>query len=134
MTFAERLARKEVLRRALQYLAVIKGQWQDFLDEREAWYTYGDGKRKGWAYPVCFHGASQWTDYDNICAGCEDSFNGYNPLSFYRWALAQGWSDYNEHKRRAEWFASAPPSLWNDRDMYNRIIEWVMEPIRKAVR
>lgn len=125
--------RKQELLRALQYLAAIKSQWQTFLDDREAWYRHGDGKRKGYSYPYCFHGASQWTDYDNICGGCEDSFNGYNPMTFYRWALDKAHQDYNEHRRRSEWFCSAPPELWQEADLYRRIIEWCMAPIRTEI-
>lgn len=28
---------------------------------------------QGYTYPECIHGASRWTDYDNICYGCEES-------------------------------------------------------------
>ena len=134
----ERYARKTELKRALEYLTAIKRSWNDFLADREAWYRSGDGRPtsqggKGYSFPYCFHGSSQWTDYDNICGGCEDSFTGYNPMTFYRWALDKGHQDYMEHKRRSEWFCSAPHDLYRDRDLYSRIIDWCMEPIKREV-
>lgn len=131
-------ARRTELLRALDYLKAIKRSWANYLAEVEAWYTSGDGRPtehggKGYTYPYCFHGSSRWTDYDNICGGCEDSFNGYVPARFYRWALDKAHQDYNEHKRRCEWFCSAPTDLYRNQDLYRSIISWCMEPMEGKV-
>lgn len=47
----------------------------------EAVYCDGSCQRaynvggQGHTYPSCIHGMSRWTDYDNICGGCEDGDN-----------------------------------------------------------
>jgi hypothetical protein len=134
-TYAEMTpsGKKEVLKRALQYLLMIKARWAEYEADVEQWYRSGQGKFKGYRYPECFHGTSNWTDYDNICWGCEDSFTGYNPLSFYRWAFNRAWSDYREMGKRSEWFCSAPADLFANPDLYLQIIDWCMEPMREVV-
>lgn len=38
--------------------------WNDMADECQ---------RQGYRPQYCIHGTNTWTDYDNICGGCEDS-------------------------------------------------------------
>lgn len=82
--------------------------------EVDAWYRSGDGRSprwitrceeidgdvevwqenvggKGYAFPHCEHGSSRWTDYDNICGGCED---GFDPTD-RRYCLDLAWNRYN---------------------------------------
>lgn len=40
--------------------------------ERDCAYDRANGHRPHY----CIHGTNQWTDYDNICPGCEDSVFG----------------------------------------------------------
>lgn len=126
-------AKKTVLKRALQYVAMMKRRWSQYQEEVDIWYRSGEGKTRGYTFPECFHGASLWTDYDNICGGCEDGFNGYNPLEFYRWAFNKAMRDYREMRKRSNWFCSAPPELFADEVLYRRIIDWCMEPVREVV-
>ena len=129
----EQYRRRETHKRALDYLHAIKSRWNAYQEEVDAWYRHGEGKTEGYRFPYCFHGTSQWTDWDNICGGCEDSFNGYNPMAFYRWALDKAHQDYHEHKRRSEWLCNAPADLYGNQDLYRSIIDWCMEPIRGEV-
>ena len=34
--------------------------------------TCAEYRKQGYRPKYCFHGTYQWTDYDNICGGCED--------------------------------------------------------------
>lgn len=34
----------------------------------------------------CIHGTNQWTDYDNICGGCEDSLTVWDMAERAAWA------------------------------------------------
>ena len=36
--------------------------------------------KKGYRAPHCIHGTNCWTDYDNICYGCEEE-NGFSEYS-----------------------------------------------------
>lgn len=127
------IQRRHVRKRALAYVTAIKRSWHEYLSAREYWHRHGDGKKKGYTYPYCFHGTYQWTDYDNICGGCEDSFNGYNPLTFYRWAIGKAHQDYAEHVRRAEWLLSAPRLDDIPTELRRQLIDWTMQPIREKV-
>lgn len=126
-------AKRDVLKRAAEYVRLIKARWAKYQEEVDIWYRSGEGRTRGYRFPACFHGKSNWTDYDNICGGCEDGFTGYNPLEFYRWAFNKAMSDYRELRKRSKWFCSAPPELFADEVLYRRIIDWCMEPIRKEV-
>lgn len=61
-------------RAALQRLRKVEA---DYEADVKDWYENGDGRPtseggRGYRYPECIHGSSLWTDYDNICGGCED--------------------------------------------------------------
>jgi hypothetical protein len=126
-------AKRDTLKRALVYLAAIKNAWNAYQEDRDAWYTTGDGKRRGYRYPYCFHGASLWTDYDNICAGCEDGFNGYNPMTFYRYALDNAKTDYAVAASRCEWLWGSKELHELPSDLRNQLIDWCMEPMSREV-
>jgi hypothetical protein len=95
----------------------VQARHAEFEAERREWYENGDGAApkwidtedgrrvniggKGYAFPVCIHGMSQWTDYDNICGGCEDG------VSVHREASSIARSQY----RRFQWVMSAPADL-----------------------
>jgi len=85
------------------YLMVAKGVLKRlkaaesaYREEVAEWYRVGEGRPaqwhdgvnyggQGYTFPYCIHGTSRWTDYDNICGGCED------PESIYRTALNEAW-------------------------------------------
>lgn len=61
-------------RAALRRLREVEAAYE--IEVRD-WYENGDGRPtseggRGYAFPHCIHGTSRWTDYDNICGGCED--------------------------------------------------------------
>src|SRR4051812_25868549 len=82
---------------ALAELKELKAREAEYRQERADWYRNGDGRSprwitknypdgrtrrvnmggKGYSFPYCEHGSSLWTDYDNICGGCEDGYSVY---------------------------------------------------------
>lgn len=47
--------------------------WADLQQTIQDWNDMADEcQRQGYRPKYCIHGTSSWTDYDNICAGCED--------------------------------------------------------------
>ena len=105
------------------------------------WYRNGDGRPtreggRGYAYPTCFHGSSRWTDYDNICGGCEEGFGHFNYLNELGVAKEMAKDAFLEMSKRIE--------LYVDLDYKTRygslpvtyeteaLVNWVSEPIRIA--
>jgi hypothetical protein len=43
-------------------------------------------RREGHRPHYCIHGTNQWTDYDNICGGCEDSLTVWDMAERAAWA------------------------------------------------
>lgn len=54
----------------LTTLKVVRIRLPRAVEQREQDVAY-DSKR-GYRPEFCIHGTYQWTDYDNICGGCED--------------------------------------------------------------
>ena len=101
------------------------------------WYRYGDGRPvdeggKSHRFPYCIHGASLWTDYDNICGGCEwgDSYWDF-AREVTEAAREAVWAD-EKSKRRAELavpllMQSGPDAL--PADVRNELSGWVLAPL-----
>lgn len=124
---------------ALKILRTLKAREAEYRAEREEWYRAGDGRSpkwyqgpdddrpynyggKGYTFPYCEHGTSRWTDYDNICGGCEDGY------SIYQLALWSAQEKVAEYSKRIDWLVSAPSSLGWERK--RDLIDWACEPIR----
>lgn len=124
---------------ALRILRELKAREQEYREDREEWYRTGDGRRpewyqgpdddrpynyggKGYSYPYCPHGMSLWTDYDNICGGCED---GYSVYQLALWEAKGKVAEYNE---RTDWLISAPKRL--PKEMQRELIDWAIAPIK----
>lgn len=69
------LAHKEFFARKAMY-AAYEAERADYYSQEE---------NRDYSFPACVHGASNWTDYDNICGPCENG-EGY-------------WDDSREWKR-----------------------------------
>lgn len=128
---------------ALAELRKLKAREAEYRAEVAEWYNAGDGRSprwitrtysdgstrrinvggKGYAFPYCIHGTSNWTDYDNICGGCED---GYSVYQLALWSAQEKVSEYN---KRADWLLSAPSSIRHT-DMYRELIDWILAPIQ----
>ena len=130
---------KIMARVALSELRRLKAQEAEYRAEREEWYRNGDGRSpryvtdpetgrtrnyggKGYSFPYCEHGKSLWTDYDNICGGCEDGY------SVYQLALWSAQEKYAEYQKRTDWLLGAPRNL--PREKLFDLIDWACEPVR----
>jgi hypothetical protein len=129
---------KRTKRVALAVLRALKAREAEYRAEVDEWYRCGDGRRprwitktredgstrqinmggKGYSFPYCEHGSSLWTDYDNICGGCEDG------TDIYQLAIWEAQEKVAEYNRRFEWVISAPSSL--DPDTKRELIDWVI--------
>ena len=125
---------------ALQELRKLKKWEMEERESREEWYRKGEGRSprwyqgpnddrrynyggKGWAYPYCPHGTSQWTDYDNICGRCEDGH------SVYQLAIWAAQEKAAEIKERIDWLTSAPKSFRHT-DMWKETLDWAIKGIQ----
>ena len=125
----------------LSELRKFKKADAEYQEDREEWYRNGDGRSpryrtdpetgrthnyggKGYSYPYCQHGTSNWTDYDNICGRCED---GYSVYQMAIWSAQEKVSEYN---RRIDWLLSAPKSLSGA--MQRELIDWALSPIKDS--
>lgn len=56
--------------------AILAEQQQQYLATQE------EMRAEGYRMPSCFHGTSQWVDYDVMCPGCEDgAVNQYSTVA-----------------------------------------------------
>ena len=60
------LDKKHVALRALRILRDLQKQEREWQAEAEEYAKQGHRPH------YCIHGTNQWTDYDNICGGCEE--------------------------------------------------------------
>lgn len=131
---------KVTARFCLAVLKKLKKAEAEYWEARRAWYESGDGRPekwvfdpetgrhwnaggRGWTYPECIHGTSRWTDYDNICGGCEDGY------SVYQLALWEGKEKAQQYTERVEWLASAPGFSRMPYGLKDDLRDWVMEPL-----
>jgi hypothetical protein len=124
---------------ALAELGKFKAREAEYRAEVDEWYRAGDGRSprwvtlpsgrqvnmggKGYSFPYCPHGKSLWTDYDNICGGCED---GYSVYQLALWSAQEKVATVNE---RIDWLIGAPASIRNT-DMHRELLEWALSPIK----
>lgn len=98
------------------WLRKVRAHRASYDAEVRDWYA----EHPGYQFPVCIHGSSLTTDYDNICGGCEDGASvveearGYAREQFLRFC------------DRWDWASKAPGDL--PYDERNRLLEWAMEP------
>lgn len=125
---------------ALVELRKLKASEAEYRADREEWYRSGDGRRphwwtnpetgrthnyggKGYGFPYCPHGSSLWTDYDNICGGCEGDYG-----TVYECAISSAKEKVAEYRRRVDWVLTAPASL--DHDVKQDLITWALSAVK----
>lgn len=111
-----------------------------FEADRDEWYRSGDGRRPNWQYvdgegfvnlggkghtypAACVHGASAWTDYDNICGPCE---NGYSLLEIALGEAGQACAEFYRRSGAAD-HLRMEDSLADD--LRKSLTDWVFEPL-----
>lgn len=121
---------------ALHYVKGFKRQVAEYLEEVDAWYRSGDGRStrkggKGYAFPYCFHGSSQWTDYDNICWRCEEGYSPHMTDWMYREALAMAKLDVAKMETRLAWLNKAPDGI--PMEISSQILQWALETLKGKI-
>lgn len=85
---------KVIIREAHKEFAQIQRviqDWNDMADECQ---------RQGYRPQYCIHGTNSWTDYDNICNGCES--DDYPQYVTYMDVLKDTLDDYRRVQERIE--------------------------------
>lgn len=95
-------------------------KWHTFVEGDEVWTENVGGK--GYRFPECIHGKSYWTDYDNICGGCEDG------STLYEQALGTAWGLYREYLTRQEVYRVAVKAKAPE-EVTRPIGDWVWEHV-----
>lgn len=78
----------------------------------------------GYAFPTCIHGSSLWTDYDNICGGCEESQSAIED------AIVAGRERYLRFNDRWEWINAAPGDLRHE--TRQELLDWAVSLFPKT--
>ena len=131
---------KVMLSRALKYVKALKARDAAYAADVDHWYRAGEGRSPKWItqmhygepvmvnvggngyrYPVCPHGMSLWTDYDNICGRCED------PISVYQEALIYAYADWSKTQERMNWLM--PMYVKLPEYLKESLMEWATEPM-----
>lgn len=98
-----------------------------FEQQREYEEAQRDAAKEGFRPHYCIHGTNLWTDYDNICGGCEDGeFTQYStPAEVYAYAraVAEG-----EEAREARQTAEVTATIERVVRMYRNFEKLVGEP------
>ena len=88
--------------RSLELVRRMRRAQVEWLEAADAY------AKEGYRPQFCIHGTNQWTDYDNICGGCEEgAFTAYTRgMDLYRYArdVAEGamWSERARWKKREQ--------------------------------
>jgi len=92
--------------------------WVDEYDANGDLYRHNVGGL-GYTFPYCKHGMSLWTDYDNICGGCEDG------ASAIQRAQSVARDAFRTFGTRLDWFQSAPKDL--PQSQRDALLTWIFE-------
>ena len=66
-----------------KFLAEEVWDWVGYVARYEEDCAYD--REQGHRPHYCIHGTNQWTDYDNICGGCEDSLTVWDMAERSAW-------------------------------------------------
>jgi hypothetical protein len=114
----------EVLKLALKILNRSRKAWESYLEDCE------QDRRNGHRPHYCFHGMSQWTDYDNICGSCEEDGNYWSYETYARIALDLASVAVETQGKRIQMLID----LMRDRapiTITEELSEWVKEPVTR---
>jgi hypothetical protein len=67
--------------------------YEQYLMDCESW------SEQGYRPHYCEHGTNQWTDYDNICGGCEDGITMSDPGTRRLYALIEAKQRMAEYEK-----------------------------------
>lgn len=101
---------------ARKFVPQMQAEWEEECAE----YA-----RQGYRPHYCIHGTNQWTDYDNICGGCEDGVTLRQIACERAWGIVKNTRDRMAFAREATRLGApvdvnGPDGLW----------AWAMEGFR----
>lgn len=96
MQTTTKTAAKSVAELAAHIMKGYKADYAAYLEMVE------DCARRKYRPEYCIHGTYQWTDYDNICGGCEDEGNTWNYLTYAGYAMDRARAAFAERDKRIE--------------------------------
>lgn len=117
--------KRRVMKLALELLQLERAKYAAHDEERRNWYRSRYG-RSGYKFPVCIHGSSLLTDYDNICGGCEDGYTYFDYERDGREAIDRARRAVHEYFRRVD-IALTLQGMGYDKPM--PIIRWAEEAL-----
>lgn len=117
--------KRKIMQLALELVKLERQKYQVHDDEVRNWYRSGDG-RNGYRFPMCIHGSSLITDYDNICGGCEDGYTYFDYERDGREAIDRARRAVTEYFRRVD-IALTLQGMGYDKPM--PIIHWAEEAL-----
>jgi hypothetical protein len=106
---------------------------QIFRNYRAAWAQWEESAAEyaaeGYKPHRCFHGTNLWTDYDNICQGCEDYGFYFHDKTYAEVALDEAKARYRTSKERQDLIMK----LMYDNAPTEHVVglfEWAAEPMK----
>jgi hypothetical protein len=99
---------KHVLKLALGIYRQMSASYAEYEEACE------QDHRRGLTAHYCEHGTNRWTEYDNICGGCEDGHSLRDPMVRRRVALDQAQERHGDAMRLLKWAQQA-----HDHGMYS---------------
>lgn len=92
---------KHVMKLALGIYKRMTAHYRAYLDSCE------QDRRNGHTPRYCEHGTNRWTDFDNICGGCEDGVSLRDRLSRWQMAKEQASERHTDAKAMLVWAMEA---------------------------
>lgn len=87
--------------------------------------------KQGYRPHYCIHGTNQWTDYDNICGGCEDGENYWNRETFGKIAIREAQGAMDTMKERIDLYVKLSK---DHAPIHDDLAAWVSEPVERIKR
>lgn len=83
--------------------AIVDMFLADLKADEEAYDEYCRDlyESKGYGPEYCIHGTSLWTDYDNICGGCESGYSNEELAEAYADNYMRKFKDHVDHFNKA---------------------------------
>lgn len=87
-----------------------------------------DEAKRGYSMHYCIHGTNLWTDYDNICGGCENGESYFDYMRELRYAKDRVDSTWEKCQKRR---VNLVPIISDgaDGELINKLLEWATEPM-----
>lgn len=104
----------------------IRAQYASYMEECETYY------REGLTPQYCEHGTTRWTDYDNICWGCEEGITAYAGGA-YHIALVQARARVQQTEERLARYRALTDGRTGDSipgDLKKSLVDWAIERLK----